>query len=34
VLEVLKIVSLQGIEACELGVPMLDEELRALSAAQ
>lgn len=34
VLEVLKIVSLQGIEACELGVPMLDEELRAFSAAQ
>lgn len=34
VLEVLKIVSLQGIEACELGVPMLDEELRALAAAQ
>ncbi|MFK8332221.1 carboxymuconolactone decarboxylase family protein [Pseudomonas sp. BJa5] len=34
VLEVLKIVSLQGIEACELGVPMLDEELRAFCAAQ
>jgi alkylhydroperoxidase/carboxymuconolactone decarboxylase family protein YurZ len=34
VLEVLKIVSLQGIEACELGVPMLDEELRALCAVQ
>lgn len=31
ILEVLKIVSLQGIEACELGVPMLDEELSALS---
>ncbi|MGE8154133.1 carboxymuconolactone decarboxylase family protein [Pseudomonas vancouverensis] len=34
IMEVLKIVSLQGIEACELGVPMLDEELRALSATQ
>ncbi|GLZ86746.1 hypothetical protein Pres01_27970 [Metapseudomonas resinovorans] len=31
VLEVLKLVSLQGIEACELGVPMLDEEIRALA---
>jgi len=30
ILQVLKIVSLQGIEACELGVPMLDEALRNL----
>ena len=34
VLEVLKIVSLQGIEACELGVPMLDEALKAQAAGR
>ncbi|HWD31253.1 MAG TPA: carboxymuconolactone decarboxylase family protein [Pseudomonas sp.] len=31
ILQVLKIVSLQGIEACELGVPMLDEALHSLA---
>ena len=29
ILEVLKIVSLQGIEACEMGIPMLDEAIKA-----
>lgn len=28
ILEVLKIVSLQGIEACEMGIPMLDDALK------
>ena len=30
ILEVLKIVSLQGIEACEMAVPMLDEILKEI----
>lgn len=33
ILEVLKIVSLQGIEACEMGVPMLDHVLKEMEGS-